>query len=105
MTRPFTQKTVQTHGKARPLPHRPEGKPYVLHQVVQEAIVEFEKQLEDNPVNTALLERLGGMAGHQGRLDAAIKFYKNAVTRAVGDQLFVLDEAYAVCKQVLEESK
>lgn len=32
------------------------------------------------------------------------KYYGSATKRATGDQLFVLDEAYAVCKQVLEAS-
>lgn len=32
------------------------------------------------------------------------KYYIAATKRATGDQLFVLDEAYAVCKQVLEAS-
>jgi len=55
----------------------------------------------------AALDIDAALKAMRGAADRATldKFYKNAVTRAVGDQLFVLDEAYAVCKQVLEESK
>ena len=55
----------------------------------------------------AALDIDAALKAMRGAADRATldKFYKNAVTRAVGDQLFALDEAYAVCKQVLEESK
>lgn len=36
--------------------------------------------------------------------DMLDKYYIAATKRATGDQLFVLDEAFAVCKQVLEAS-
>ena len=46
----------------------------------------------------------GALKAMRGANDRATldKFYNAATKRAVGDQLFVLDEAYAVCKQVLE---
>ena len=52
-----------------------------------------------NPLDIdAALKAMRG-ANDRATLD---KFYNAATKRAVGDQLFVLDEAYAVCKQVLE---
>ena len=56
-----------------------------------------EKQIQPLDIDGALKAMRG--ANDRATLD---KFYNAATKRALGDQLFVLDEAYAVCKQVLE---
>lgn len=59
------------------------------------------KAKQDQPLDIdAALKAMRG-AADRATLD---KFYKSATNRATGDQLFVLDEAYSVCKQVLEAS-